>query len=91
LGGRFTRPGTATPPGTLFSKDAQEKLNLTAEQKEKLEKLQKSVDEQLQKMLTDEQKKTLEELKKGDGPRRPFERPNPGVRNPRPNRPDNDK
>jgi hypothetical protein len=86
------RPGAATPPGTLFSKDAQEKLNLTAEQKEKLEKLQKSVDEQIQNLLSDEQKKTLEDLKKSSERRTPFERPNrPEGRPARPNRPGNDK
>jgi Spy/CpxP family protein refolding chaperone len=57
----------------LQSKDVQEKLGLSAEQKEKLEKLQKEFESRSQEVLTDEQKKKFEELKK-----QPARRPVPG-------------
>jgi Spy/CpxP family protein refolding chaperone len=46
----------------------QERLNLTAEQKRKLDDLQKEVDSKLARLLTDEQKKQLEEMRQGFGP-----------------------
>ena len=45
----------------------QEALKLTAEQKDKLSKLQKDMESKLMELLTDEQKKRLEELKKAPG------------------------
>jgi Spy/CpxP family protein refolding chaperone len=74
-------PGGRRPqeiPGKLLSSSVQEKLNLTAEQKEKLAKMQKDFETKALEMLTDEQKKKLEDLKKEatqQGPRPP--RPNP--------------
>ncbi len=58
--------------GTLLSRDVQEKLGLSAEQKEKLDKLKKDFDTKTEDVLTAEQKKKFEELKK--------EAPRPGGR-----------
>jgi Spy/CpxP family protein refolding chaperone len=44
-----------------------DRLNLTAEQKKRLDELQKKVDERLAKILTDEQKKQLKEMQQGFG------------------------
>lgn len=57
----------------LTQKNVQDQLNLTAEQKEKLEKLQKDFEEQSNGVLTKEQKEKFEELKKQ--PARPRVRP----------------
>jgi hypothetical protein len=51
-------------PGQLLPADVLEKLNLTAEQKEKLEKLLKEYENKALDVLTDEQKKKYEDLKK---------------------------
>jgi len=78
-GGNNPRPGGPGGPGgfggfgrpadtSLFSRDVQEKLDLTAEQKEKLEKIKKALDEISQGVLSAEQKKKFEDLKK-DAPR----------------------
>jgi hypothetical protein len=45
----------------------QEQLKLTAEQKKKIEELQKEVDAKLAKILTEEQKKSLQEMRPGPG------------------------
>jgi C-terminal processing protease CtpA/Prc len=66
------RPATAllrniaTPkvPGDLLPAAFQDQLKLTAEQKDKLAKLQKETEAKLMELLTEEQKKQLEELKK---------------------------
>ncbi len=49
----------------------QEQLNLSAEQKEKIAKLQKEIEGKINEVLNEEQKKKLEELKKGGARRRP--------------------
>lgn len=51
-------------PGQLVPADVQGKLKLTAEQKEKLAKLQKDAEAKFMELLTDEQKKQLEDMKK---------------------------
>ncbi len=69
-GGGFGRPAETS----LFSSDVQEKLGLSAEQKEKLTNLKKEMDEKSLNVLTAEQKTKWEELKKqppSRGPRRP--------------------
>jgi predicted esterase len=55
--------GFGTPPGTLLSPRVQDNLNLSAEQKKKIEELQKQVDADIQKILTETQNKQLKELK----------------------------
>lgn len=64
------RPGTRKNPGnSLLPPGAEEKLQLSGEQKDKLKQLQKEFEDKAAGVLTDEQKKQLEEFKK-DGPRR---------------------
>lgn len=64
------RVGTRKDPGNpLLPPGAQEKLQLSNEQKDKLNQLQKEFEEKATAVLTDEQKKQLEEFKK-DTPRR---------------------
>lgn len=63
------QPGQVRPIGragdqSLQSRDVQEKLNLTAEQKTKLEQLQKELEAKSLQVLTEQQKKQFEELKK---------------------------
>lgn len=72
------RPGSrgSEAKTDLTSKEVQDKLGLSAEQKTKLEQLQKDYDAKMADVLTKEQKDKLEELKKE--PARPrFRRPNP--------------
>jgi len=64
-GGGFPGRGSGVAPGQILPPFVQQRLELSDEQKEKLEKLQKEVDEKLQKILNDEQKKKLDELKRG--------------------------
>jgi Spy/CpxP family protein refolding chaperone len=59
---------------TVYSPDVQEKLKLTSEQKEKLDKLKKDFDAKTTEVLTDEQKKKFEDIKKEGPPMR--RRPN---------------
>lgn len=60
------RPGRGADAGAGFIPPAlQEKLNLTAEQKDKLKQLQKEFEEKAKGVLTDEQKKQLEEARGG--------------------------
>ncbi len=74
-GGMF-RPGQVLPPFLV------ERLELTADQKKKLDALQKEVDEKLAKILTKEQKAALEEMRnRGPGGRGPGGR-GPGGRGP---------
>jgi hypothetical protein len=56
------RPGAVTPetPGTILSPQLQERLKLSAEQKKKLDEMQKDVDAKLRSLLTEEQRKLLE-------------------------------
>jgi hypothetical protein len=72
-GGRFGPP----MPGQVMPVFLQEQLNLTAEQKKKIEALQKDVDDQLGKILTDEQKKQMQEMRER-GPGGPGGRFGPG-------------
>jgi membrane-associated protease RseP (regulator of RpoE activity) len=61
---------TMTPakvPGELLPMNVQDQLKLTAEQKDKLSKLQKDTEAKLIELLTEEQKKKLDELKKAPG------------------------
>lgn len=72
-----TRPGGPAASGGAFLPPAlQERLNLTAEQKEKLNQLQKDFETKALKVLTDEQRQKYEQFKKGrsrqqEQPRRP--------------------
>jgi hypothetical protein len=50
-------------PGQIMPAFLQERLNLTEEQKKKLDELQKEVDSKLARLLTDEQRKQLEEMR----------------------------
>lgn len=71
--GLFARPGfpqRAAAPGQLLPPELQERLGLTAEQKEKIANLQKEAETKLRDVLTDEQKKKLDELKEQRRPRR---------------------
>jgi Spy/CpxP family protein refolding chaperone len=72
--GRFGFPQRAAP-GQLLPPELQERLGLTAEQKEKIAKLQQETEAKLRDVLTDEQKKKLDELKERG-------RPRPGQRRP---------
>jgi outer membrane protein assembly factor BamB len=64
LGGFGARP----QPGQIMPTFLQERLNLSAEQKQQLDELQKDVDGRLAKILTDEQQKQLKEPLPGVGP-----------------------
>lgn len=50
-------------PGQIMPAFLQERLKLTAEQKQEFEQLQKEVDAKIEKILTDDQKKQLKELR----------------------------
>jgi outer membrane protein assembly factor BamB len=54
-------------PGQLMPAGAQERLQLTDEQKKRLAELQKEFDEQASKILTDEQKKQFKDMQQGGG------------------------
>jgi Spy/CpxP family protein refolding chaperone len=56
-------PFEPAKPGQILPGPLQDQLKLTAEQKKKLEELQKEVDAKLAKILTEEQKKSLEEMR----------------------------
>jgi hypothetical protein len=74
----FTFPGFGGfgTPGQLLSSFTQDQLKLTAEQKKKLEELQKDVDAKLDKILTDEQRKQFKDMRQG--PRLPGAPPGGG-------------
>lgn len=80
-GGIQVVPINRNAPPNLGTKDTQDKLNLTAEQREKLDKLQKDFEAKTLEVLTKEQKDQFEELKKqtrpGLRPVRPVPNPNP--------------
>jgi outer membrane protein assembly factor BamB len=59
--------GGLPQPGQVLPPSLQGRLGLTAEQKKRLEELQKEVDGKLAKALTDEQKKQLKEMRDGFG------------------------
>ena len=65
-------PGMGGPPplGQVLPTRAQDELQLSKSQREKIDALQKHVDEQLAKILTDDQKKQFEEMR-SRGPRGP--------------------
>ena len=62
--------GRRPQPGQIISPPLQDTLNLTAEQKQQLDDLQKDVDNRLAKLLNDEQNKQLKEMRDmfGRGP-----------------------
>jgi Spy/CpxP family protein refolding chaperone len=61
--------GGTGQPGQLLSPFAQDQLKLNADQKKKLEELQKEIDGKLDKILTDDQKKQLKDMARpGRGP-----------------------
>ncbi|MBI2808928.1 MAG: hypothetical protein HYX68_28430 [Planctomycetes bacterium] len=51
-------------PGKFLSRDLQERLKLSDEQRKKVDELQKELEASVLKLLSDEQKKSLAELKK---------------------------
>ena len=63
--GRFGGPPR---PGEILPGPLQERLGLTAEQRNQLRTLQQDVDSKLGKILTDEQKRQLREMREGFGP-----------------------
>lgn len=65
-GGAFG--GGRGAPGQVLSPGLQERLGLSAEQKKKIEDLQKDIDTKINSILTDDQRKQFDELKKGGGP-----------------------
>lgn len=72
--------------GQVLPPAAQQRLNLTDEQKKQIEAIQKEVEAKILKVLTDDQKKQFEELKKGGVrplPIRPRQ-PNPAIQNRQP-------
>jgi hypothetical protein len=78
--------GGPPQPGQILAPFLRERLNLTAEQKKKLDELQKEVDSNLDKILTEEQKKQLKEMReRGPGGRGPGGPP-PGGEGRRPGR-----
>jgi Spy/CpxP family protein refolding chaperone len=60
--------GGPPQPGQILVPPVQDQLKLTADQKKKLEELQKEADAQLEKILTDDQKKQLKAMRQGPGP-----------------------
>jgi hypothetical protein len=75
-------PGGPPQPGQVLPPFLQERLNLTADQKKKLEALQKEVDGKLAKILTDEQKKQMKQMREGFGRGGPGGPGGPGGRGP---------
>jgi Spy/CpxP family protein refolding chaperone len=71
----FGRPGAGQAPGKVLPDAVQEKLGLSADQKDKISRLQKELEDKIMEVLTPDQKKKLEELKKEQGGRPPFRRP----------------
>jgi Spy/CpxP family protein refolding chaperone len=70
------------PPNPLMIPGVAERLNLTAEQKEKLAKLRKEYEDKMTDVLTADQKKQLEEMKSRFGPGRRPEGDRPKERTP---------
>jgi hypothetical protein len=64
VGGGF---GGGGQPGIVLSQQAQNRLQLTDEQKKTLADLQKEVEVQLSKILTEDQKKQLKDMQQGGG------------------------
>ncbi len=67
--------GEAPQPGKLFSSSQQDALKLSAEQKARLEAMQKEIDARLETLLTEDQKKQLQAMQHrppgGPGPNGP--------------------
>jgi hypothetical protein len=63
-------PGGFGPPqpGQILAPPLQDRLKLSAEQKKKLDELQKEADAELEKILTEDQKKQLKAMRQGPGP-----------------------
>jgi outer membrane protein assembly factor BamB/Spy/CpxP family protein refolding chaperone len=59
--------GGPPQPGQILPGFLQESLNLTAQQKQQLEGLQKEIDGKLEPILTEERKKQLQEMRQGPG------------------------
>ncbi|HEV3262804.1 MAG TPA: PQQ-binding-like beta-propeller repeat protein, partial [Gemmataceae bacterium] len=74
-GGGFGGPPR---PGQILPSSLQERLELTADQKKQLEKLQKQTDGTLAKILTDKQNKQLKDMATAFGRRGPGGRGGPG-------------
>jgi Spy/CpxP family protein refolding chaperone len=70
-GGFGGRRGGTPQAGQVMPQAVQDTLKLTAEQKKRLEELQKEVDGKLGKILTDEQKKQLKDMQQAPGRGRP--------------------
>jgi hypothetical protein len=58
-------PGSATQPGKLLSPAQQDTLKLSAEQKTRLQEIQKEVEAKLATLLTEEQRKQLAAMQQG--------------------------
>ena len=71
-GGPGPGPGDPPQPGKLFSAAQQDTLKLSAEQKKRLEEMQKDIDSRLETLLTEEQKRQLQAMRQrpGGGPGR---------------------
>lgn len=63
MGGPGVGFGFRPPPGVLLPPPVQEMLRLTADQKTKLDALQKDIDEKIEQMLTEDQRKQWKEMK----------------------------
>ncbi|MHB1557575.1 MAG: aryl-sulfate sulfotransferase [Isosphaeraceae bacterium] len=77
-GGPGSGPGDSPQPGKLFSATQQDALKLSAEQKSRLEAMQKEIDARFETLLTEDQKKQLQAMRQ--------QRP-PGPGGPGPNGP----
>ena len=66
-GGARGPGGFGTPPGTVLPARLKESLNLTDEQKKKIEELQKEVDTEIQKILSKEQLRKIKDGNPGRG------------------------
>jgi hypothetical protein len=58
-------PGGFAQPGKIFSPAQQDTLKLSAEQKKRLEEIQKEIDARLETLLTEEQKRQLQAMRRG--------------------------
>jgi hypothetical protein len=69
FGGGFGGGGFARPPapGQVLSAGSQDQLRLTAEQKKKVQDLQKQVDDQLKTILSADQQKQLKDMQQPGG------------------------
>ena len=64
-------PGDPQQPGKIFSPTQQDTLKLSAEQKKRLEEIQKEIDSKLETLLTEDQKRQLRSMQPrpaGGGP-----------------------